>query len=229
MSNLRLISCSILALMAAPSLLQSEVLFEWHGGDFPREVVSTSPPSIEEDEVLGGDVMVFSKEDVNYFEIPYPPFDTGMTFMLWVKPSLLMERANTALMSGSLDTGEDGVSLRVTWTRPMFRMGTGVEMENINTGDFPDLRLDPEFWQQLAVVFDEGTVRFYKDGRLIMEEETPHWALIPRLNRELTFGAYHHPGRREAYAFDGAMAHLVVADHPLSDEEVLAHYEQHRP
>lgn len=136
---------------------------------------------------------------------------------LYPERGRLSEDLLSALPAGAVE----GFRLRHSWGILFFEAGDGHEKAQVKV-DHRNQRgalLDFKSWQHLAVVFDEGAVRIYKNGRLILSEETGLAALA--LGRTpLRLGAY--PGRAPAsYPFHGRMTGITLLDTALDRDGIF--------
>lgn len=174
-------------------------------------------------EGIHGRAVVLSREMEEGFEVADSTAlnMTGpFTVMAWIKPSRRNAAFEVACMKGdkSGDPPWPGWRLRFFWARAVFEVGTP-------EGDQPQVRspewsVMPGYWNHVAATWDGTNLRLYVNAA---EKAVAPFAgtVAPQdPRRPLVLGNY--LGRRNAYAFDGALDEIRVYDHCLTPGEILA-------
>ena len=142
----------------------------------------------------------------------------AMTVMAWVHPDQ-RSGAHGIIGNKSDKSGEPpwpGWRFRYFWARIIFQYGTADGQEpQVSTENWS---IDPGFWHHAAVTYDGQRLLAYVNCRLVAEAEVPG-PIMPR-NTHLVIGNF--IGRKNAYAFDGAIDELKVFDSVLSLDQIFA-------
>ncbi|HWL51299.1 MAG TPA: LamG domain-containing protein [Chthoniobacteraceae bacterium] len=137
-------------------------------------------------------------------------------------------RTREELVSAIGPEGRTGFSLRNSWRIPVFEFGDGAinSVTTVQHRGRSEVALDLDCWQHLAVVFDQGTLRFYKNGILIGKSETGLGEIAFGTGTSLRIGA--HPYVKAgsdsplaSYPFAGRMTGLFLSGQALNEEEIF--------
>jgi hypothetical protein len=142
----------------------------------------------------------------------------AMTVMAWIRPD--QRRGAHGIIGNKSDRSGDppwpGWRFRYFWARIIFQFGTA-------DGEEPSVRtenwsISPGFWHHVAVTYDGERLRAFINCERAAEAEVPA-PIMPR-DRPLIIGNF--IGRKNAYAFDGAIDELKIFDHELTLNEIFA-------
>ncbi len=140
-----------------------------------------------------------------------------MTVMAWIRPG--QRQGAHGIIGNKGDRAGDppwpGWRLRYFWARLIFQFGTADgEEPQISTENWS---IEPGFWHHVAVTWDGAQLRAYINCDLaeVAEVDGP---IMPG-TRSIVIGNY--VGRKNAYAFDGAIDELKVFDRVLTQEEIF--------
>ena len=168
-----------------------------------------------------GSALRFTSERQQYLEVRQIEglqAPEEMTVMAWIRPDQRQGAheiiGNKGDMSG--DPPWPGWRLRYFWARVIFQFGTADgEEPQVSTENWS---IAPGFWHHVAVTWDGERLRAYINCDLAAEAEVAG-PIMPR-DRNLVIGNY--SGRKDAYAFEGAIDELKVFDRALSEDEIFA-------
>lgn len=141
------------------------------------------------------------------------------TVMAWIKPSRRNATFSIACMKGDKSGNPPwpGWRLRFFWTRAVLQVGTPEGQEPAVSS--PEWSVPPGFWSHVAATWDGNVLRIYVNA--VEKGSTPFDGTVAKQNprRPLILGNY--IGRKNAYAFDGAMDDVRIYNDCLSVEEIL--------
>ncbi|MFW5867100.1 MAG: LamG domain-containing protein [Armatimonadota bacterium] len=141
-----------------------------------------------------------------------------MTVMAWIRPA--QRQGAHGIIGNKGDRSGDppwpGWRMRYFWARLVFQFGTADgEEPQVSTENWS---IDPGFWHHVAVTYDGERLAAYINCTLAAEAEVA----APIMPRDQSFVIGNYPGRKNAYAFDGAIDELKVFDSALSLDEIFA-------
>ena len=141
-----------------------------------------------------------------------------MTVMAWIRPADRAE-AHEIISNKGDRSGEPpwpGWRLRYFWARLIFQYGTADGQEpQVSTENWS---IEPGFWHHVAVTCDGERMLAWINCDLAAEAEMP--GPIMDTTRPMVIGNY--IGRKNAYAFNGAIDELKVFDRALTAEEIFS-------
>ena len=170
---------------------------------------------------IAGNALHFHREQQQYLLVENTDglaAPDAMTVMAWIRPD---ERQGAHGIIGnkgdkSGDPPWPGWRLRYFWARLAFQFGTADgEEPQVSTENWS---IGPGFWHHVAVTYDGERLRAYINCDLAAEAEVP--APIMGRDRPLVIGNY--TGRKNAYAFEGAIDELKVFDRVLTPDEIFS-------
>ncbi|MFW6437418.1 MAG: LamG domain-containing protein [Armatimonadota bacterium] len=142
----------------------------------------------------------------------------AMTVMAWIRPAQ-RQGAHEIIGNKGDKSGEPpwpGWRLRYFWARLILQYGTADgEEPQVSTENWS---IDPGFWHHVAVTYDGERLAAYINCTLSAEVEVD----APIMPRDRSFVIGNYPGRKNAYAFDGAIDELKVFDGALTLDEIFA-------
>lgn len=141
----------------------------------------------------------------------------AMTVMAWIRPD--QRQGAHGILGNKGDRSGDppwpGWRLRYFWARLIFQFGTADGQEpQVSTENWS---IDPGFWHHVAVTYDGERLRAFINCDLSAESDVSG----PIMPRDRAFVIGNYPGRKNAYAFDGAIDELKVFDRVLTPEEIF--------
>ncbi|HWL53410.1 MAG TPA: LamG-like jellyroll fold domain-containing protein [Chthoniobacteraceae bacterium] len=218
----RIARSALLVLVLSGRLAAAEPFFEWFGeGELPGDP-ATLPQVVEGD--LGTlRELQFKAGDENPGEATFiaiqPPAGsyTELTIAFFIKPE--RRNKNENLVSARGETDAEGFSLRKTWMKWGLIVGRADAGEKrINQNRETSLAIGE--WRHIALTFREGKLRFYKDGFLTEEQESPVPALTFSDREPMRIGAGHGVFPRVYYGFAGRLAGIYIAPKALEETEI---------
>jgi hypothetical protein len=142
----------------------------------------------------------------------------AMTVMAWIRPAQ-RQGAHGIIGNKGDKSGEPpwpGWRFRYFWARLVFQFGTADgEEPQVSTENWS---IDPGFWHHVAVTYDGERLRAYINCTPSGEAEVA----APIMPRDRAFVIGNYPGRKDAYAFDGAIDELKIFDSVLTLDQVFA-------
>ncbi len=190
-----------------------------HGHDATAHGTEGSVPEVVPG--IAGNALRFHRERQQYLEvkdIEGLAAPEAMTVMAWIRP---LERQGAHEIIGnkgdkSGDPPWPGWRMRYFWARLIFQYGTaGGEEPSVGTENWS---VEPGFWHHVTVTYDGKRLRAYINCDLAAEAEVSE-PIMPH-TRALVIGNY--PGRKNAYAFEGAIDELMIFDRVLAPQEIFA-------
>ena len=141
-----------------------------------------------------------------------------MTVMAWIRPD--QRRGAHGIIGNKSDKSGDppwpGWRFRYFWARVVFQFGTADgEEPSVGTENWS---ISPGFWHHVAVTYDGERLRAFINCAQVAEAEVPA-PIMPR-DRPLVIGNF--IGRKNAYAFEGAIDELKIFDETLAQEQIFA-------
>jgi hypothetical protein len=141
-----------------------------------------------------------------------------MTVMAWIRPA--QRRGAHGIIGNKSDkSGEPpwpGWRFRYFWARIIFQFGTADgEEPQVATENWS---VDPGFWHHVAVTYDGERLQAFINCESAAEADVP--APIMARDRPLIIGNF--IGRKNAYAFDGAIDEVKIYDRVLAPEQIFA-------
>ncbi|MGI5817595.1 MAG: LamG domain-containing protein [Armatimonadota bacterium] len=167
-----------------------------------------------------GNALRFDRDREQYLQVGEAGELTApeqMTVMAWIRPA---QRSGAhEIISNKGDRSGDppwpGWRLRYFWARLVFQLGTADgEEPQLSTENWS---IEPGFWHHVAVSWDGERLRAYINCDLAAEAEVT--GPIMATTRPIVIGNY--VGRKNAYAFDGALDELKVFDRALTADEIF--------
>lgn len=142
----------------------------------------------------------------------------GLTVMAWIKPAERGAAYEILCMKGdqSGDPPWPGWRFRYFWSRVSFEFGT-TDGRQFRVSS-PEWSTPAGFWSHVAAMYDGTTVRLYVNAALAAEQSVD--GELARQKRPAIVANY--VGRKNAYAFHGALDEVKVFDGCLSEDEVFA-------
>lgn len=182
-----------------------------HGAD------GTVPDVIEG---IAGNALHFHRDRQQYLAVERREglaAPSEMTVMAWIRPD---QRSGAhGIIGNKSDKSGDppwpGWRFRYFWARIIFQYGTADGLEpQVSTENWS---VEPGFWHHVAAVYDGERLRAYINCELAAEAEVPG----PIMARERGFVIGNFVGRKNAYAFDGAIDELRVYDSALTLRQIF--------
>lgn len=140
-----------------------------------------------------------------------------MTVMAWIRPDE-RQGAHGIIGNKSDRTGDPpwpGWRMRYFWARLIFQYGTADgEEPSVGTENWS---IEPGFWHHVAVTYDAERLRAFINCELSAEAQVP--GPIMGRDRPLVIGNF--VGRKNAYAFEGAIDELKVFDCVLTADQIF--------
>jgi len=82
-------------------------------------------------------------------------------------------------------------------------------------------QIEEDQWAYLVGTYDGTTARFYVNGALVAETQTPY---VPNMTYSFHIGAGSGPGGAPVYFFDGDVDEVAFYDYALTPDQVQLHY-----
>ncbi|MFW6156404.1 MAG: LamG domain-containing protein [Armatimonadota bacterium] len=189
-----------------------------HGRDATAHGADGSAPEVIEG--IAGNALRFHRDREQYLQVAQiegMQAPDEMTVMAWVRPE--QRRGAHGIIGNKGDKSGDppwpGWRLRCFWARVVFQFGTADgEEPQVSTENWS---IAPGFWHHVAVTYDGERLRAYINCDLAAEAEVPE----PIMARDREFVIGNYSGRKDAYAFDGAIDELRVFDRALGEDEIF--------
>ncbi len=201
----------------ASSAFGGDALFEWTGASPLPGKNALSPTVAAPDPALGmNPILKFA--DGQYLEIPMNTCDLPeLTVALFVRPAARGATENLVTWQSGANDGFALYKMHGNWG---FAAGDGEKLERRHSGIRADF-LRRNQWQHLAVTFDRGNFRYYKDGVLTVHRRVPLKEIRLMDDAPLRLGG-NDPFRSHVLPFEGEMAGIIVLDRKLEPREITA-------
>ena len=138
-----------------------------------------------------------------------------LTVMAWIRPA--RRNGTYEILCGKGDRSGDppwpGWRFRYFWTRVVFQFGTADGREP--SASSAEWSVEPRYWTHVAAAWDSDRLAIFVNGVRVAQER--YNAEIMASRRKLIIGNY--IGRKNAYAFVGAIDELKVCDRALTEHE----------
>jgi len=180
------------------------------GEEKPAVVDGIVGKALAFDGQAAGGLTVAKSED---FHLPQ-----GLSVMAWIKPGERGAAYEILCMKGdqSGDPPWPGWRFRYFWSRVSFEFGT-TDGRQVRVSS-AEWSTPAGFWSHVAAVYDGQRVRLYVNASLVVEQGVE--GELARQKRPVIVANY--VGRKNAYAFHGALDEVKVFDGCLSEDEVFA-------
>lgn len=217
MNNLRWMALLTSLACVAASAEGGEALFKWTGAS-PLPTESSFPPTITAPDPALGMSATLKFATGQSLEIPLDKRDfTQLTVALFVRPVVRGVTENLVTWQSEENDGFVLYKMHGNWG---FGVGNGEKLERRHSGVRADFLVRNE-WQHLAVTFDRGSFRYYKNGMLTVHRRVPLKQIRLTGDAPLRLGGK-DPFRGHVLPFEGDMAGIVVLDRKLEPSEITA-------
>ncbi len=196
----------------APALSEKGWIYSWDGtGELPADL--PSPPYVNAPDPKLGNRRELVFANGEQVATPLARRTLGQfTIALYLRP---VQRAATEslIFCGSLET--DGFLLYKMHSNWGFGAGDGTAFAKRHMGNRAEF-LAREKWQHLAVTFDHGMIRYYRDGLLSASGRIRARQIVIPADARLLIGG----SAAGMKAFQGSMAGIVLIDRCLAPDEI---------
>ncbi|HWL54995.1 MAG TPA: LamG-like jellyroll fold domain-containing protein [Chthoniobacteraceae bacterium] len=220
MSCLRIFLLLLLSLSPLPG--QEQPLFEWFGeGSLPG--AATDHPAVVKGELGVAQELQFSCSGGNPGEAQYitPSIREGtydkFTITLFIKPE--RKRANETLVYLTDRTPAGGMSFRKSWKTWGLVLGRDGDRK-VHLSKKLEAELIIGEWNHLAVTFNDGVIKFYRNGLLVDIQTSEQKEISVKRRNVLRIGAGTGITPKIYDGFQGRMGAIYLSLHELDEAQI---------